>query len=282
MIRMGRQTVAERAELHPTGVRRLLDALADLGIVDVIGSGRNQAVHLRNEHPLAVPLRHLFNEEREGFERVAASVRNAVAAMSKPVEAVWLEYPAGRFGGVVHLGVLAAPDMVDSVTRDLEERLSPLAENLALHFVTHGYTPVDVGMVTDEQAKRLSDVTLLHGWIPFRWREEGGGPIRSHRELDERSRRLASAIAERLPSDPEIIRRALEWLDQRLKSAGGREAPALKQWRNVLTRLSVAQIQRVLTEDSERGRELRQSLPFAEALSTQERRSLLSRVEERG
>jgi hypothetical protein len=273
---MARQTVADRAELHPTGVRRVLDSLAEAGVVEIIGSGRNQAVHLRIEHPLARPLRQLFHEEREGYDRVAAAVRNAVAAMSRQVDAIWLEHSTGRLAGVVHLGVLASPEVVDGVTRELEERLAPLSENLAVHFVGHGYTAVDVDMLGDEQAERLSSVTLLHGWIPIRWRREGGGPIRSHRELDERARRLAAAVAERLPSDPGIIRRALAWLDQRLETAGGRETPALRQWRNTLANLSVAQIQKILTEDSERARELRQSLPFAEVLTAAERRTLFN------
>jgi hypothetical protein len=276
---MGRTTVAEQAELHPTGVRRILDALAEAGLIEVVGSGRNQAVHLRIEHPMAVPLKQLFREEREAFERVTAAVRNAISAMSKPIDAVWFENLSNQLHGVVHVGVLAPPDVVDSATRDLETHLSPLAESLAIHFVTHGYTAPDAEFVQEEQRDRLSDVTVVYGWIPWQWRKEGGGPIRSHHELDERAHRLASAIAERLPSDPSIVPRAVAWLDQQLKSATGREAPALKEWRNMLTHLSTAQIQKILTEDSERARDLRQSLPFAEALSAEERRKTLRRTD---
>lgn len=274
---LARTVVAQRAELHPTGVRRILDALAESGLVDVVGSGRNQSVRLREEHPMTAPLRHLYREEREVFERVSAAVRNAVATLSKPIDAVWLENPDARSSGIVDLGVLAPSDVVDQAARDLAYQLSPLAENLALHFVSHGYTEADAGLLPEEEQERLQNVTLLYGWIPLQWRKEGGGPIRSHRELDDRARRIATAVAERLPNDPSIVERAVGWIDDRLESASDREAPALKEWRDLLTRLSVPQIQKLLKEDTERARELRQSLPFAEALPNHERRSLVSR-----
>jgi hypothetical protein len=273
---MSRKAVALRAELHPTGVRRTLDSLAELGLVAIVGTGRGQAVVLRDEHPMAMSIRQLFREEREGFERVVAAVRNAVAAMSKPIEAVWLENPEKRTPGLVDLGVLAAPDAVDAATDELEERLSPLGESLAVHVVAHGYTDLDPEMLHGDEQERLKDVTLLYGWIPLRWRREGGGPIRSHTELDERARRLASAIANRLPSDPTIVQRSLEWIEERIAVAGARDVSALEQWQKILTRLSTSQIQKILLEDSERARELRQSLPFAEVLSPQERRLLMT------
>jgi hypothetical protein len=273
---MARNAVAVRAELHPTGVRRILDSLAESGLLATVGTGRGQAVLLRDEHPMAMSIRQLFREEREAFERITAAVRNALAAMSKPVEAVWLENPKKRTPGIADLGVLAAPPAVDAVTDELEERLSPLGESLLVHFVTHGYTDLDPDMLHQEQRERLKDVTLLYGWIPLRWRREGGGPIRSHTELDERARRLASAIANRLPSDPTIVERAIEWIEERLSVASAREAPALQQWHKILTRLSTSQIQKILLEDSERARELRQSLPFAEVLSPQERRQIMT------
>lgn len=275
---LARSAVAQRTQLHPTGVRRTLDALAESGLVEIIGSGRNKAVLLRDGHPMAGPLRHLYREEHETFERVVAAVRNALAAMSRPVDAVWLENPSTRSSGIVDLGVLGPADVVDAAAGELAERISPLAENLALHFVTHGYTEADIEMLQDEQEERLHMVTLLHGWIPLRWREEGGGPIGAHRELDERARRIAAAIADRLPQDPTILDRALEYISERVERAGGREAHALEEWRRLLTRLSIAQIQKILREDSERARELRQSLPFAEALMPEERRRLMTRV----
>jgi len=276
---MGRSAVARRAELHPTGVRRILDGLADEGLVDSIGSGRNQAVFLRDEHPLAAPLRNLFREERSLYERTVTALRNAVAAVGKPIDALWIEGPSSSAAGIIDVGIFGGPDLVDSAARDLEERLSSLGEHLTVHFAVHAYTDIDAELAVDEDEDRFSDVTLVHGWIPLRWRTEGGGPIRSHADLDERARRLASAIADRLPNEPAIIDRAVEWIDQRLSEATGREVPALEEWRRILTRLSLAQIRKLLVEDSERARELRQSLPFAEALSNRERRSLLAAAE---
>jgi DNA-binding IclR family transcriptional regulator len=56
---IGRTRVARRAELNPSGVRRTLDRLAELGIVEAIGSGRGQSVRLRERYRLAGRIRFL-------------------------------------------------------------------------------------------------------------------------------------------------------------------------------------------------------------------------------
>lgn len=118
----------------------------------------------------------------------------------------------------------------------------------------------------------------MFGWIPAVWRADKGGPITSHRQVDDIARRLAEAIADLLPTDPSLIDRALEWIDQRLEEASRREAHDLREWRRILSRLSVPQIRAFLTEDSERADRLRQSLPFVEVLSRSERAELIEQA----
>ena len=57
---IARSRVAQRALLNPSGVHRILDRLADTGLVEIFGSGRNVAVQLRQQHPLSKPLQALF------------------------------------------------------------------------------------------------------------------------------------------------------------------------------------------------------------------------------
>jgi len=273
---MGRTRVARRAELNPSGVRRTLDQLAALGVVETIGSGRNQAVRLRDAHPLSGPLRSLFSAERALFERALDDIRQALMAKGLPVTAVWIESPKARSPGTVDLGILADPQTLEASLATIQGLLAPIEESLRTHFVLHGYTDAD-RFAAGDQLRRLEDVTLLHGWIPVEWRGTEGGPITSHRNLDRRGRRLAEAIAALLPNDPSLIERAKDWIDRRLESADNRESHQLGEWRRVLSILSVRQIQALLTEDTERADRLRQSLPFLNVLSTGERAELVKK-----
>lgn len=272
---MGRAQVARRAELNPSGVRRTLDRLAELGVVETVGSGRNRAVRLRERHPLYTALRSLFAAERDLFERTIAELRRQIVAAGIAAKAVWIESPEARSPGTIDVGALADPQDLERVVAALQCLAEAVEERLRMHFVVHGYTDAD-RLAAGDQWRRLEQVTLLHGWIPAGWRREGGGPITAHAGLDSRARRLAEAIAEILPNDPSLADRAREWIDQRLAaSTDGRGTPALREWRRILTQLSISQVQALLSEDTERADRLRQSLPFVEVLSPSERAELL-------
>ncbi len=275
---IGRTQVARRALLNPSGVRRILDQLAELGLVEIVGSGRNQAVRLRPQHPLSEPLRELFRAERDIFDRTVEAARRAFADDMHAATAVWIESPAARSPGTVDVGVLATPGALAGAMDAVEHHFEKVGEENASHFFIHGYTDADRAAGGDQE-DRLADVTLLHGWIPRRWRAEAAGPIVSHRTLDQHARRLAEAIAKSLPNDPSLITRTTEWIDKRLESASTRESHALKEWRRVLSQLSIRQIQALLIEDSERADRLRQSLPFPETLSPTELAHLMAGTE---
>jgi len=272
---IGRTAVARRAQLNPSGVRRSLDRLAKFGIVEIISSGRNMAVRLRDKHPLAEPLRSLFHAEQAAFDSIVGFARNAFSQQSLIADAIWLENPSSRSPGTVDVGVLASSESIDEAVRIIEEHFKSLEKGLAINFVVHGYTEADLLIEAVEQAARLENITLLAGWIPFLWRTEGGGPIQSHRDVDRQARAFAKKIAGYLTNDPSIIERALRWIDERLESADDRLVHALDEWRRILTELSIRQIQSLLREDSERADRLRQSLPFIEVLTEPERRELL-------
>ena len=275
---IGRTRVARRALLNPSGVRRTLDRLAEAGLVEIVGSGRNQAVRLRSKHPLAGPLRELFSAERETFDRTVESARAAFADAMLTATAIWIESPAARSPGTVDVGVLAAPGALAGAMTTVQRHFEKVEDETASHFFIHGYTDAD-RVAGGDQQRRLEDVTLLHGWIPRQWRAEKAGPIVSHRTLDQHARRLAEAIAKSLPNDPSLIERTREWIDKRLESASERESHELREWRRVLSQLSIRQIQALLTEDSERADRLRQSLPFPETLSATELVQLMEGTE---
>jgi hypothetical protein len=101
-----------------------------------------------------------------------------------------------------------------------------------------------------------------------------------HRLAEERSVAYHSAIAERLLAQPEVLdkarRRVETWL-----AAAGTEAPFYaRQWAAVLAR-DPASIAAFLVERSELADELRQSSPFAGALTPQERWKIWRETRER-
>jgi DNA-binding transcriptional ArsR family regulator len=263
---IGRTMVARRAQLNPSGVRRSLDRLAVLGLVEITGSGRNQVVRLRDRHPLVEALRALFRCERTMFDEIRRLARSIAADPSFPGWVIWVDDPDTPSPGTLDIGVLGPTDGIDDAVRWVEDRFRELEPSLAVHFVIHGYTDTDRLGVRQEQAGRLGRVTLLAGWIPLAWRREGGGPIRSHRDLDERALDLGRRIADLLPNDPSILERALAWIEDRLQGAAHPEVSELDEWRRILKELSVRQIQALLREESERAIRLRQSFPFFEVL----------------
>lgn len=164
---------------------------------------------------------------------------------------------------------------MDEATDALQSALEEAEQELATHFVVHAYTDAGRLALTEDEEERLEDVTLLFGWLPQEWRAQAGGPVASHRRLDERARRLAEEIADLLPNDPSLIDRAADWIDDRLEAASPEEAKDLREWRRILEELSIQQIQAHLREESERADRLRQSLPFMGVLSAEGRREML-------
>jgi cytosine/adenosine deaminase-related metal-dependent hydrolase len=163
---------------------------------------------------------------------------------------------------------------VDRAVHLLEKQLRKTERDLAVHFVVRAYTDAERELVEE----RETPVNLVWGWLPFDWQEGGGGPLRSHGDLDDRARRLAERIGKRIAEDPAIIARAIEWIDQREKEEPDPAKRDLEEWRSVLTTLSPRQVEALLVEESERADRLRQSLPFVDVLTSEDRAAVFRDV----
>ena len=71
----------------------------------------------------------------------------------------------------------------------------------------------------------------------------------------------------------EALRLVWKWRDQ-----GRIDSRYADQWEELL-RMPVAEVRRAISEDSDRGRDLRQNSPFAGMLSEPERRRILEQVD---
>lgn len=90
-----------------------------------------------------------------------------------------------------------------------------------------------------------------------------------HQRIDARSLAMHRAIAEKLRRQPELLVIASENME-RWRPTAGRSTPYLDAWEAILRR-PFEEVLRVIQEDSEQMRAMRQSSPFAGVLSPKER-----------
>lgn len=111
-------------------------------------------------------------------------------------------------------------------------------------------------------------------------RQNAKGPrarARRHDWVDERSRALGAAVADKLWDDPSLLRVAHDNLER--WECIREPEPVLEEWRTILSMSSLEELRELLTEESERARRVRQSSPFAGVLSPEERRAIFRRYE---
>ena len=100
-----------------------------------------------------------------------------------------------------------------------------------------------------------------------------------HRLAEERSLAYHRRVAELVPERPEILRAARRRAEAWAQS-GEHHAPYARAWLAILDG-GPESVLAAMTDDSERGRALRQATPFAGALDPRERWKLWREVRER-
>jgi hypothetical protein len=103
--------------------------------------------------------------------------------------------------------------------------------------------------------------------------------VNAHRLAEERSLAYHRLVAARIASDPTILARARrqvqEWLER------GTAPYYARQWDRIL-RGSIDDIRALLVADTEEGRALRQSTPFAGVIDPRERWRIWKETRDRG
>jgi hypothetical protein len=281
---LGKTEVARRAELNASGVRRTIDSLLDLGLLEPVGTGPRQAVGLRSDHPLAPALESLFAAERSRFDRLLDDLRSAAAGLQPPVVAAWIEGPAAlevdRPGDPLIIGVLAPSPQIDSLADRLVLALDTLMRPHDVLIEVRPRTRADLATASEDDLSQLSRAIPLVGASPLSYQREmsdrrpGGRQHGGHAEVDRRMLELAGMIADRLARDPSLVERARDYITRRLDRASAAERQALLEWAQLLESTSLAQLRKFLVDRGERATRLRQSLPFVDVLAKEERDQL--------
>jgi hypothetical protein len=90
--------------------------------------------------------------------------------------------------------------------------------------------------------------------------------------------KLAGLVADRLARDPSLVERAQKYITRRLNRASAAERRELLEWNQILASTSLAQLRKFLVDPGERATRLRQTLPFVDILSKDERDRLFREV----
>lgn len=98
--------------------------------------------------------------------------------------------------------------------------------------------------------------------------------------IDERSLAFDRLTATKLAADPSLLEVARKNLDRWMQTSSPQVRPVLLEWRRILAR-PVGEIVATLLDESPRGRQLRQSSPFAGVLSSAERTAILKEFQSR-
>lgn len=277
--------LADRARLNRAATYRALDRLLDTGIVEYSESGGSRRCRLRSEHPLAGALRGLFHFEADRFREIEKGIRAALEALAPPPISGWIEGPVARgddrFGTPLVVGLLDTPQHLDEHAEALRDQLVALEREADVTIEVRARTLADLDALPDDERDALVSAVPLFG-VPVEAfvapdRLHRATTTRAHGDLDARGLAYASAIAERLPTEPELIDRALEWVRARLADASTGEARELREWERILSSSTPARLRRFLLHPGERATRLRQSNPFLAILTEEERAELRRR-----
>ncbi len=149
------RAIADRSRLTRQGIKKVLDQLVALGIVEPVGQGHSLLYELNGEHPLAAPITELFRAETTRVDALFDLIRRTAESLRPPPLAVWLYGSAARredhAGSDLDLAVVGHPGGIDEQRAALEDALLEVAESWTIRPSIITLTPADVKRHTLER-----------------------------------------------------------------------------------------------------------------------------------
>jgi hypothetical protein len=214
----------------------------------------------RAERSVDPELRHDLGATRDFIERlIGPTVSRAAAA---------------RLLGVSHTGLdrWVERGEISTVLTPAGRREVPVSELVELLDDLEALEPGPqrLARAIRERQRRATEAVDLDKLLPRRRR-------RGHRVAELHSLAYHRLVADRL--DEQLVNDARRRL-QRWREEGRLNPRWAEEWESILAR-PLAQVARAISADTKHARQLRQTSPFAGALTEQERKLLLAAVEER-
>lgn len=281
---LGAADLARMTTLNPSGVRNSIEALVGTGILAPVGGGSRSLFRLRSDHPLALPLRRLFAAEAARLSTLRKAIGTAAQELSPPPCSVWMQGPVAdstdKPDDPVTVGVLASDSDLESTIENLRERLAELEKQQDASIDLRGFSTADLATLSAHERNEIVRAIPLWGPHPSAFmhdpsRDTGHAAKQTHELLDARGLALANRIAHKLREDPSLIERARKRVAARMQAASPAERKELKEWDRVLRSRSSRRLRQLLADPGQRGTRLRQTLPFLDVLTREERDDLL-------
>ena len=276
--------LARRTTLNPTGVRNTLQDLIREGILVQVGGGSRRLVHLRPDHPLAPALRRLFAAEAGRIDTLRKGIGKAAAELATPPRSVWLQgsIAEGTDKGddTLIVGVLASAVDLESTVEALRERIADLEKQQDVTIEVRSFSTADLSTLSAEAKNEITSAMPLWGPHPEAFiHDHARRPRRAsketHAQLDARGLALAHGILRKLRADPSLIERTRRRLSARMRTASPGERKELEEWNRLLQSGSERRLRQVLADPGQRATRLRQTMPFLDVLTPEERDDVL-------
>ncbi len=234
----------QRSNLSRQGVYDVVNRLIETGILDYVGSGRQQQLMLRKEHPLTHAIIQLFKSEKERYDSLLNELQELIknddwyahgmefankisktkslVSIAQKAMSVWIFGDVAKgvdnYGNPVQIAVLGTVKSIDSVTENLRKRLYQLEteKKFDVTIDIRGITKADL----ETRPELTKDIILLFGVDPRNYlymdSQKKTHTFEKHSDLDARTLADAKSWVKLLKKYPEIITRTVKHLEKRL------------------------------------------------------------------
>lgn len=279
---LSRGEIAERSGLFRGGLPRVLEALENQGVIEVIGQGRSRPLRLRHQHPLTQMLRTLFQTEHNRAEQVLGEIRSAAMQLRPIPAAVWIEGTVAtstdQYADPLVIGLLAESTDADGWHDALRAKANLLQRQHDVAIEIRVMWRADVLAMVPRELERLTTVIPIVGPPPLDLlglgqdaTESALGQRLTQEVHDLNSRQYGVSLARLLQKRPGLVADTIRYLERRIPAASTREALELQEWKDILETYALGRLRVFLQSDSERATRLRQSAPFVHVLSEEDR-----------
>lgn len=273
--------IARVAGLNERGVRTVIAALEELGAVEPVVAPQ-RIVALRKAWPLEHAVRELFQAERNRMESVLKALRKTATGLRPHPMGVWLYGSVAAAtdapGDPIRLAVFADERNSGELAQQLDRALVPTARDQGLTIDTRTVTRSELVLAErrrpeDRDPALQAPLVLLAGVLPpLSDLHRSERNARVHGSRDAEARVIAATLASFIRRDPSLVSRALDAIDLRWGAASPALRRTLDEWRRLLQTQSPASLARLLADPDERMTRLRQTLPFLDVLTADERK----------
>ena len=204
----------DRTNLSRQGVYDVVGRLVETGILTYSGSGKQQQVRLRKEHPLSGDIIGLFKSESDRFHSLIQRLHEAIKTLHEKPKSAWIfgrvAQSIDSYGDPIQIAVLGDVKYVDQITESLRSQLyqNEIESKFDVTIDIRGITIADLESRT---VLIEGDIILLWGISPINYMEDinrSSHKRMTHQDLDARSLTDAKAWTKLLKKYPEIIPRA--------------------------------------------------------------------------